>query len=108
MTATIDLSTGKITGCVEGSKTYYHELGHKAFNETSWGSSIDYYQYFFMMITVFFLCLSVLINSKLLHLFTFLNGLGMICSYLFQEVWAWTWGLKQYYKSQRDIICNNN
>jgi len=96
--ATINLSTGKITGCVEGSKTYYHELGHKVFNETELGSKIDYYQYFFMMVAVFFGSLSLLINSFFLHLFTFLNALGMVVSYIYQEVWCWVWGMREWKK----------
>lgn len=96
--ATIDLLTGKITGCVEGSKTYYHELGHKAFSETESGAKIDYYQYFFMMVAVFFGSLSLLINNSFLHLFTFMNALGMIVSYMYQEIWAWHWAVKEWKK----------
>jgi len=96
--AVVDLSSGKITGCEKGSKVWWHEKGHIEFNNTEWGSKIDYYQYFFMMIAVFFGALSLLIDNLFLHLFTLMNALGMIISYIYQEVWAWVWGLKQYNK----------
>jgi hypothetical protein len=98
--AVVDLSTGKITGCEHGSKTHYHELGHIEFNNTEWGAKIDYYQYFFMMVAVFFGALSLLIDNLFLHLFTFLNALGMLCSYVYQEIWAWAWCLREYNKKR--------
>ena len=97
--ATIDLSTGKISGCEEGSRVWWHEKGHEAFNNTDWGARIDYWQYHFMMMGVFFCALSVIIDNLYLHVFTFLNTLGMICSYLYQEVWAWAYSFRNYKKN---------
>ena len=97
--ATVDLSSGKITGCVEGSKTWYHENGHIAFNETESGAKIDYYQYFFMMVAVFFGSLSLIIHNYFLHLFTFMNALGMVVSYVYQELWCWVWGIREWKKA---------
>jgi len=94
--ATVDLNSGKITGCVEGSKTWYHEKGHIAFNETDLGSKIDYYQYFFMMVAVFCGSLSLIIDNYFLHLFTFLNAFGMVVSYAYQEIWCWVWGIREW------------
>lgn len=99
--ATVDLASGKIMGCEKGSPTYYHELAHIKFNDTEWGARIDYWQYFFMMMAVFFVALGLAISSQYVLIFGFFNALGMVLSYLFQEVWAWAWGLKQYYKIKK-------
>jgi hypothetical protein len=101
MGAIVDLQTGKITGCVEGSKTWWHEKGHIEFNNTSRGASISYYQQFFMMTAVFFGCLSLVIPNMLIKLFAFLNALGMVLSYVYEECWAWVWGLKQYHAQNK-------
>jgi hypothetical protein len=98
--AVVDLQTEKIFGCKEGSKTWYHEKGHIVFNNLDWGAKISYYSVFFQMIAVFFLALSILINNLFLHIFTFLNALGMIVCYLIEESWAWAWGLKNYKKNE--------
>jgi len=94
--ALVDLSTGKIHGCEEGSKTWYHEKGHIVFNDSTWGAKISYYGVFFQMITVFFLALSIIIDNLWLHLFTLLNALGMIFCYIFEEAWCWSWGLREW------------
>ena len=94
--ATVDISTGKIFGCLEGSKVWYHEKGHIAFANTEWGAKISYYGQFFMMVSVFFTSLGVVINSQPLMIFGFVNALGMVCSYIYEEVWAWVWGLREY------------
>jgi len=99
MMALVDLATSKIFGCEEGSKVWYHEKGHIVFNNSNWGAKINYYGVFFQMIAVFFLALSLLINSLYLHLFTFLNALGMVVCYVYEEVWCWVYGLREWKKN---------
>ena len=94
--ATVDLVTKKIFGCKEGSRTWWHEKGHIQFADTDWGSRISYWQIFFMMLAVFFGCLSLLIDSNSIKVFAFINALGMILCYIYEELWAWGWALKQY------------
>jgi hypothetical protein len=94
--AIVDLSTGKIFGCVEGSKTWFHEQGHLVFNNTEWGARISYYQQFFMMIAVFFIALGVAINNQFVIIFAFINALGMVTSYIYEEVWCWVYGLREW------------
>jgi hypothetical protein len=98
--AMVDLTNGKIVGCKEGSKTWFHEKGHIEFNNSERGIKIGYYFIFFQMIAVFFLALSILINNLYLHLFTFMNALGMIICYAYEEVWCWVYGLREYKKSR--------
>lgn len=97
--AIVDLNTGQITGCVEGSKTWYHEQGHIVFNKTDWGSRISYYQTFFMMVSVFFICLGVVLQNIYVQVFAMVNALGMVMSYIYEEVWCWVYGLREYNKA---------
>jgi len=45
---------------------------------------------------VFFGSLSLLIDSTGLKVFTFLNALGMVCSYIYEEAWAWAYSFGHY------------
>ena len=96
--AIVDLATGNITGCEKGSRTWWHEKGHIVFSKQESGTKISYYQYHFMMMAVAFGSLSLLINSTGLKVFTFLNALGMILSYIYEEVWCWAWAMKEWKK----------
>lgn len=99
--ALVDLSTGKIFGCKEGNKVWYHEKGHIVFNNSNFGAKINYYGSFFQMLAVFFLSLSIIINNLLLHVFTFCLGLSVVACYLFEETWCWVWGLKEWKKNKK-------
>ena len=94
--AVVDLATGNITGCEKGSRVWWHEKGHIAFSKLELGARINYYQYHFMMIAVFSGSLSLLINSMGLKVFAFLNALGMVCSYIHEEVWCWAYSFRHY------------
>jgi hypothetical protein len=94
--AIVDLATGNITGCEEGSRVWWHEKGHIAFSKLDSGAKINYYQYHFMMMAVFFMSVSLLIDSLWLKVFTFLNALGMVLSYIYEEVWCWAYSFRHY------------
>jgi len=94
--AVVDLATGNITGCEKGSRIWWHEKGHIAFSKLDLGARINYWQYHFMMTAVFFGSLSLLIHSTGLKVFTFLNAFGMVCSYIYEEVWCWVYSFGHY------------
>ena len=96
--ATVDLATGKIFGCKEHSKVWFHEKAHIKFNDTNQGSKVSYYQFFFMMISVFFITIYLLTGWYYVAIFSFINALGMMMSYIYEEVWCWVVGLKDYYR----------
>jgi hypothetical protein len=98
--AVVDLTTGKIFGCQEKSKVWYHEKAHIEFNNLGYGAKISYYQFFFMMLSIFFLSLYIIIGWKPVAIFSFVNALGMILSYIFEEIWCWIVGLKNYYNKK--------
>jgi len=94
--AIVDLTTGNITGCEKGSRVWWHEKGHIAFSKLDLGAKINYYQYHFMMMAVFFMSVSLIIDNLWLKVFTFLNALGMVCSYIYEEVWCWVYSFGHY------------
>ena len=94
--AIVNLETEEIFGCEKGSKTWYHEKAHIKFNKTNLGIKINYYSYFFQMVTVFILSLSILINWLPLKVFGLTNALGMVCCYIYEEIVCWVWGLRDY------------
>ena len=94
--AVVDLETNQIYGCKKYSKVWYHEKAHILFNHSESGVKINYYGYFFMMVAVFILSLSILIDWLPLKLFGFLNALGMVVCYAYEEVWCWIVGLRDY------------
>lgn len=94
--AFVDTASGKIYGCEEGSKVWYHEKAHIKFNESELGTKIIYYGYFFQMMAVFILSISLIINWLPLKLFGLTNALGMAFCYCFEEIYAWVIGLKEY------------
>lgn len=98
--AVVDLATEKIFGCDKYSKVWWHEKGHIKFNNTDWGSRVSYWQIFFMMIAVFFTGLGVVTGNFSIQIFGFINALGMLLSYIIEEVWCWVWGLRQYNSSK--------
>jgi hypothetical protein len=100
MMATVDLATGNIYGCKEGSKTWYHEKAHIQFNNTEKGNKISYYQFFFMMISVLFGSLYIVFDWFPLAIFSLINAIGMILSYSYEEIWCWVVGLRNYYKEK--------
>ena len=86
MTSHIDISTGKIYGCKEGSWAYYHEKGHLAFNSSESTSNLKLYQGYaqdFWMISV---TLAVL-NKYMLFL-----AIPLMLAYLgisvYEEYWC--------------------
>ena len=101
--AIVDLQTKQIYDCKEGTKTWFHEKGHIEFNNTDRGVKINYYGIFFQMVAVFFIALSLLINNLPLKIFAFMNALGMLVCYIYEEVWCWAWGLKEWKRSKSNI-----
>lgn len=84
----VDLNTKKIYGCKEGSRSYYHEQGHLVFDESFYGTKIKYYHYFFTMIAVTIIPINFFINNLILKIFTLICSVGVISTYLIEELWC--------------------
>jgi len=94
--AVVDLSSKRIYGCKKGSRVWWHEKGHVAFYHQEIGVKVNYYYSFFTMIAVFFIGLGVVTDSILVKTFGFINALGMILCYIYEEAWCWGYSFKKY------------
>lgn len=84
----VDLNTKKIYGCKKGSRAYFHESGHIKFSNSEYGNRISYYHYFFTMIAVAVIPFNFFVTSWLLKIFSLLCSLGVISTYLIEEIWC--------------------
>ena len=92
--ANVDLNTGKIYGCREGSAVWWHEKGHIVFNNYDWGVRINYYQSFFLMLSVFFISLGMITNYLMFKSIGFVLSLAVICFYVLEESWCWIYSFR--------------
>ncbi len=84
----VDLNSKKIYGCKEGSRDYFHEEENMVFDTSELGTKIKYYHYFFTMMTVVIIPFNFFINNLFLKVFTLLCSLGVISTYLIEEIWC--------------------
>lgn len=84
----VDLNSKKIYGCEENSRSWWHEKGHIEFDHSELGTRIKYYHYFFLMTTAVVTPVNFLINNIWLKLFTIVNGLCVLGTYLYEEIWC--------------------
>lgn len=95
--SSVDLSTGKISGCKKGSLNYRHEQGHLAFNKKY--SEYSYTRGVFFEWIVFGLVIATIYNiGKLFALSAFLL---YICMYLAEETWCWWYAYGLIKKTRR-------
>lgn len=96
--AVVDLATGKIVGAKEGSKVYYHELGHLEFNKSEKGILYSYYVWFSSFMTIIFLTISLFIHHWLVKAYALIFCSMMIYYYLYEEIWCWRFAFKEMKK----------
>jgi hypothetical protein len=84
----VDLNSKKIYGCKPGSRSYYHEEGHIIFDDSELGTRIKYYNYFFNFLVVIFLPFNLFINDIFLKFFCLINGLGVLATYIIEEIFC--------------------
>jgi len=94
--AIVDLDTGNITGCEKGSRVWCMRKDTLFLIKVRVVLRLIIGNIIFMMTAVLFGSLSLLINSLGLKVFTFMNALGMICSYIYEEVWCWAYSFRHY------------
>jgi hypothetical protein len=88
--ANVNLKTGKIYGCKEGTKTYYHELGHLEFEEHApKGNLIRQLQDLSIKALLFILGLNVIYPLKLFKWLTLACILISCFTEIFEEAWCW-------------------
>ena len=83
--AWVDLRTGKIFGCKEGSKTWFHEQAHLDFTNSEFGTRVQYYHSFSIMLVVIFTPFAFFLDVLFLKLLTILCSLAVLLTYLLEE-----------------------
>jgi len=87
--ANIDLTTGKIYGAVEGSKKYYHEVGHLKFEEEcELGNFIRIWQDLSFKTLLFATALAYLSKFFILNFLIIICLLINIITDIYEEHWC--------------------
>jgi len=92
------LNKKKIYGCEKGSRAWHHEYAHILFDDSEYGTRIKYYHYFFTMLVVILIPFTLFVNHILLKVFLMLNSLGILITYLIEEIWCETYARKEIKK----------
>ena len=99
--ASVNLTTGKISGCEPGSKTYWHELGHLKFEEEfKYGSLVRNLQNIgtrFLIVLTGLFCIYPLFFFKYLILICIITT---ILAEVYEERWCWNYA-KEKNKEQQ-------
>jgi hypothetical protein len=95
--ANVDLKTGKIYGCEEGTKTYYHEVGHLEFQENAPHGNLTRQLQDLSIKALLFICGLNIINP--LNIFRGLSIAFILTSCfseIYEEAWCWIYANKKY------------
>jgi hypothetical protein len=88
--ANVDLTTKKISGCVPGTKKYYHEEGHLEFeNKSSIGNLIRVIQDLSFKSLVFLMAFQLMRPCSFFMVLIIFSILNNILSELYEEEWCW-------------------
>jgi hypothetical protein len=94
--ANADLTTGKISGAEEGTKTYYHEQGHLVFEEEfKQGNFIRAIQDLSLKSLIFSTAFGVLLPNNFFKILIVLFIISNIVSELIEEEWCWKYANKK-------------
>jgi hypothetical protein len=89
MTAKVNLTTGKIVGCKENSKEWFHEKGHLEYNNSEKGIHISYWTGLAFYASVFFLIIGFKLDSLLFFAIWFWG-------FIYEEYWCWKYSEKHF------------
>lgn len=95
--AIVDLKSGKIIGCKEGSLTWYHEKAHLLYNNSEKGIKNSFRQSSFFMLSVIFLVVTLWSPNLYFKVVTSVALVLFIYYYIYEEVWCWSyaWRVKK-------------
>jgi hypothetical protein len=95
MTALIDIPTGKIIGCKEGTLEFFHEVAHLEYSKSDKGIKLNYWQCVFNETTITFMLASLFAAIFSIFWFKFFLGLALSSWFLYQSInlyeerWCW-------------------
>lgn len=88
--ASVNLTTGKISGCKKGSETYYHEVAHLKFEEENpYGVQIRSAQGMSLRILLIVIGLYCIYPLWIMKLVILAGILTSILSEMWEEMWCW-------------------
>ena len=94
MVGAVNLKTGKIVGCKENSLAWYHEDGHKVFNNNEKGIKLQLIQNW--SIKFFFIFMWALYKYRSYYLWL-PSGVFLLIYFLvdlYEECWCWRYAYK--------------
>jgi hypothetical protein len=86
--ANVNLDTRKINGAVEGTRKYYHELGHLNFEESKYGNLTRVFQDLSFKTLVFSTALGLVSKFNIFNYLIVICLLVNIISELYEENWC--------------------
>lgn len=92
----VDLATGKIVGCKEGTLSWYHEEGHIAFSNTEKGVTYSYLGDAFIKGAVILLAFNLLFANLITRIFIYCFVVASIFLYFYEEIWCWLYALNKF------------
>lgn len=94
--ASVNLTTGKISGCKKGSETYYHEVGHLKFEEENpVGVKVRSTQGMSLRILLIVIGLYCIYPLWIMKLVILTGILISILSEMYEEWWCWDYAKLQ-------------
>jgi hypothetical protein len=94
--ASVNLETGKISGCKKGTKTYFHEVGHLKFEgEHRFGVQLRSAQGMSLRILLFAVGLYCIYPLWIMKLVILAGILTSILSEMWEEMWCWEYAKLQ-------------
>jgi hypothetical protein len=94
--ASVNLETGKISGCTKSSKTYYHEVGHLKFEEEHpRGIQVRIIQNLSLRVLLFSIGLYCIYPLAFMKSVIFASILSSILSEMWEEAWCWNYAKLQ-------------
>jgi len=94
--ANVNLETGKIYGCKEGTKTYYHEVGHLKFEEEApYGNMTRQLQNVSVRALLSVMALFIIYPLDLFRGMVVLCLLVSSFSEIYEEAWCWLYANKE-------------
>lgn len=100
--ANVNLETGKIYGCKEGTKTYYHEEGHLKFEDEAPKGNLTRQLQDLSIKTLLFTCALAIIYPHYFWKAMLIILILISCfTEIYEELWCWKYAEEQL-KLKRD------
>lgn len=93
--AVVNLESGKIVGAKEGSRLWFHELGHIEFAKMDKAITYSYYNWICPRIALVFITADLFFNFLPIKLMALAFVGLMLYYYYYEEIWCWNYSFKK-------------